>query len=159
MSTIKAEDLNGYDRLLIVNGCKPEWMPKWINADLIFKPACTQHDIDYFAGGCEQDKKEADRIFLNSMIALVTAQNFNWFKRWWYTRAAHTYYKLVSKWGDSTFEYRYKKSGNKNIPFRLEKYDLPSYSIQADYRFLGGDFKGIKIKRVNERWYLASEEV
>lgn len=159
MSNIRIEDLNGYDKFLIINGCKPEWMPKWINADLVFKEACAQHDIDYFAGGCDLDRKKADKKFFEHMSNLIKEKKFNWFKRWWYIRASVVYYNLVSEYGHKSFEYRYRKKGNENIPFTLEKYDLPSYSPQADYRFTVGAFKNIRIKVIKDRWCLASEEV
>lgn len=76
---------NAYDRLVICNGCRPKWLtdilPKKLDAilapffDLIFKKACGNHDIVYFVGGTESDRKRGDKYFryeMNQALKLVT---------------------------------------------------------------------------------------
>lgn len=150
-------DLNGYDRLLIVNGCKPEWLPDWIHADMIFRDACNQHDVDYFAGGCEKNRKEADENFLKKMKDIIKSKKYGWWKRWKMNRVAKAYYKLVRQFGDTVFQYRYKLVDGKKEAMILTKKDLPSYSPQVDYRFIDGCYKGIIAVRRNSRWYLKGE--
>ena len=150
------KDLNGYDKLLIVNGCKPEWMPKWVQVDLIFGCSCNQHDVDYFAGGLEADRLEADKKFLESMKNRIKQSKLCCFKKWLLKRAANSYYKLVRKFGDSTFEYRHRKTEDgKLVSYQLQSaLSLPSYSPQIDYRL---KTEGVKIVKHNNRWYLQSE--
>jgi len=153
-------DLNGYDQLLICNGCKPEWFPDWVNADLIFGCACGQHDVDYFAGGLESDRKEADEKFYKKMQLLIKESKLGWFKKWLLRRAAKAYYKLVKKFGDSTFSYRHRKTSDGSlVSYKLtSSFSLPSYCQQADYRFYkNGKFEDKKLERHNNRWYLKTE--
>jgi len=157
INLIDIKELNAYDRLLIINGCKPEWMPKWIDADLIFKSACEKHDILYWAGGCGSMKKKIDDIFLADMLSLIKEKKFNWFKRWIYNRAAKAYYRLVREWGDSTFQFRFRIVNGKTVGFALTAKDLPSYSPQVDFRFLRGCYKDIPYTRRDNRFYLSGE--
>lgn len=154
------KDLNAYDKLLICNGCKPGWMPDWINADLIFECDCNQHDVDYFAGGLEADRLEADKRFFESMKASIKKSKLGWSKKWLLRRAAKAYYKLVRQFGDDTFSYRSKRnSEGKIVSYKLTScFSLPSYSPEVDYRFNPGrEFGNKKTVKFNNRWYLETE--
>lgn len=74
----------------IVNGCGgigfdvPDW---------IFYAACKQHDLDYWIGCIEVDRKTADLTFYTGMKA--AAAKLTWYKRWFYYGMAYSYYKSV----------------------------------------------------------------
>lgn len=151
------KDLNAYDRLLIINGCKPEWFPDVINVDFIFNCDCNQHDIEYWQGGSEQERKESDKRFLKNMKSRINDSKLGWFKKWTMRRIANSYYKLVRKFGNGTFQYRYQKFSDKIVPMILDVMDLPSYSTQLDYRFISGEFNNVQVKQIGNRWYLEKE--
>jgi hypothetical protein len=74
----------------IVNGCGGVGVdvPDWI-----FYSACQQHDLDYWIGCAETDRKTADLTFYTSMKN--AASKLSWYKRWFYYGMAYTYYRSV----------------------------------------------------------------
>ena len=89
------------------NGCgADDWMNKFIPNTIygvsIFE-ACRRHDWGYTVGKTIEDKKHADREFLNNMIRIVTNN-----RKWYYpTRLAilrcKTYYNAVKYFGGVSF--------------------------------------------------------
>jgi hypothetical protein len=74
----------------IVNGCGGVGIdvPDWI-----FYAACQQHDLDYWIGCAEADRKTADVLFYTNMK--LAACKLSWYKRWFYNSMAYTYYRSV----------------------------------------------------------------
>ena len=91
----------------IAGGCGPGGRGDWLVPDTMYglsvKPACKIHDWMYFMGETIEDKKEADRVFLNNMLRIVVAVT-----KWWILRKlriwrAYTYYKAVKQFGGPAF--------------------------------------------------------
>lgn len=150
------KDLNKYDKLLICNGCGPDgFKGKFKGVDFIFKDDCNQHDVDYWSGGHEEQRKEADERFYANMKKRIKEGDYGVFKRFIYYFMARNYYKLVRKLGNRFFEYRSRRVGEKEVPMILNAKDLPSYSSQIDYRFTGsGIYNKTKYRSLNGRWEL-----
>ncbi len=55
----------------ILNGCGPRDPLEQLVPELAFKPACFEHDFDYWVGGSHQDRKEADFRLLKNMVKKV----------------------------------------------------------------------------------------
>jgi len=74
----------------ITNGCGGGMfdVPDWI-----FFAACQQHDLDYWIGCTEENRRNADLAFYVGMKAAVV--KLSWYKRWFYYGMAYTYYKSV----------------------------------------------------------------
>jgi len=93
---------------LVCNGCgaanaKFDFVPDRIYGTYIGH-ACTIHDWMYNEGRSIEDKKEADRVFLNNMYRLIERDKHKWFKPTWLQRIrAKGYYKAVEYFGGSAF--------------------------------------------------------
>lgn len=151
---ILISDLNQYDRKTVsTNGCSPASFPFSIN--LIFECDCNLHDLQYWQGGSEEDRKTSDKEFLRNMLNSIKESNLGIIKKLALKTVAYKYYWLVKKLGKKYFEYRTKKLDS--------KYYLPSFLKHADYRFINGEYKHIPIIRVTteskekKRWFLKSE--
>lgn len=74
----------------ITNGCGGGLfdVPDWI-----FFDACQQHDLDYWMGCTEEDRKIADLAFYTNMKIAVA--KLSWYKCWLYYGLAYIYYKGV----------------------------------------------------------------
>jgi len=70
---------------------------------LSMTPACQIHDPMYKYGKTIEDKREADRVFLNNMLRLIDAGSANTFMRWLRRRAAYKYYEAVDLGGGPAF--------------------------------------------------------
>lgn len=88
------------------NGCGTGWNAKLVPNTIYFlniKNACCIHDYMYEVGKTQEDKEEADRVFLNNMLRIIEAK-----KTWYYphhlarTRAL-TYYATVVNFGSTAF--------------------------------------------------------
>ncbi len=94
----------------ITNGCgaggwKIDIVPDHL-AGCSIKEACNIHDFMYHVGESLEDKKEADRVFLNNMVRLVLAKKYNFFTRlvkMIRLRMAKRYYDAVKYFGGSAF--------------------------------------------------------
>ncbi len=87
----------------IAQGCGPHGFLDRIVPDklagLSIKAACRIHDFMYFMGDCEADREQADRVFLNNMIRLVSIHTKRRWLRWWRLRLAVKYYQAVKHLG------------------------------------------------------------
>ena len=117
--------MNEYDKIVIANGCRPEWLSKKIPDKLenilkpyfdeIFKSDCNIHDYKYYIGGNEQDKKIADKDFYKAMKQSVK-RNAHWYSRLWFYYKAWQYYRLVKKFGNSAFNFKAPITSIKQFP-------------------------------------------
>jgi hypothetical protein len=87
----------------IESGCGPEGFFGWLIPETIYglkiTAACNIHDYMYAVGKTEEDRLEADSVFLNNMIRIIdTNTKWGWLKRLRYARAK-TYYNAVSTFG------------------------------------------------------------
>jgi hypothetical protein len=100
---LKWANLTVEERRALSNGCggKGGWFDP---PDYIFTASCDWHDINYWLGGSEADRKKADGQFLDAM--LFDAQDAPWYLRWWYKAAAWRYYSAVRFFGGAFFNYR-----------------------------------------------------
>jgi len=70
---------------------------------LSIKPACKIHDFMYHFGECLEDKKAADRVFLNNMIRIIEARTrFSFLARLRLQRC-RTYFFFVKYLGGPAF--------------------------------------------------------
>lgn len=91
-----------YERAVICNGCggkggvfkPPQYM---------FTASCDHHDANYWLGGAEKDRQEADEQFYEAMK--FDASFAPWWQRWWLYGAAWRYYSAVRFWGEKYFNY------------------------------------------------------
>ncbi|MCP4022891.1 MAG: hypothetical protein GY729_13705 [Desulfobacteraceae bacterium] len=67
------------------------------------KPACLIHDWQYSFGLTIEDKKTADRIFLNNMVRIIKSKNSFWLLERLRLRFAKTYYNVVKYFGGPYF--------------------------------------------------------
>lgn len=93
--------------LAICNGCgaADSWFrpPKRIYGTLIVY-ACIIHDFMYEKGYTNEDKEEADRVFLHNMNRLITRDSEKWYKpTFLQRRRARIYYKGVKYGGGEAF--------------------------------------------------------
>ena len=91
----------------IAGGCGSGKVGDWLVPDTIYglnvKKACRIHDVMYFLGTTNKDKKAADRVFLNNMLRIIKGGT-----KWWLLRRlrilrAYTYYKAVKRFGARAF--------------------------------------------------------
>jgi len=102
------------DKRLICNGCGTDTWYGWLVPDTIYflkiTEACNIHDWEYEFGETLEDKKRADRTFLNNMIRIIDAKTkWEWLKKLRYKRA-YKYYLAVKHFGAPAFW------ANKNKP-------------------------------------------
>lgn len=83
----------------VVNGCGPAgWKGRYIPDHLLWvkiHEACNIHDWMYAVGKNEEDREEADRVFLNNMLRIVEAQSKTWLTRFLRRKLALHYYSVV----------------------------------------------------------------
>lgn len=86
-----------------LNGCggKGSYIPI---PDWIFTASCDHHDFNYWIGGTEDDRAEADWQFYQAMLEDANSQT-SWWKRGWYRWWAYVYYKAVRSFSSSYFYY------------------------------------------------------
>lgn len=85
-----------------LNGCGGKGA--WLNPpDWLFEASCDHHDFNYWLGGDEAARKEADWQFYQAMLADAAAAS--WWKRPWYKMVAWSYYKAVRYFASSFFHY------------------------------------------------------
>lgn len=86
-----------------LNGCggKGSYVPV---PDFIFEASCDHHDFNYWLGGTEEDRAEADRQFYEAMLRDADSQG-SWYTRAWYRWWAYVYYKAVRHFASSFFNY------------------------------------------------------
>ncbi len=111
----------------IVNGCGVGgWKGKLIPDTILLlsiKEACNIHDFDYHTGLTLEEKKLADRKFLNNMMRIIEAGGGPEFlKRWRRTRATE-YYLAVKYVGGPAFW------ANKNKTEDLGDVDVTTLSM------------------------------
>jgi len=97
--------LSPEERAKIVNGCgaagaRFDYVPDTIYF-LSIVEACNIHDFMYHIGETLEDKKLADRVFLNNMFRLIEARG-GWL-RFPRRRRALKYYNAVKYFGASAF--------------------------------------------------------
>jgi hypothetical protein len=96
----------------IVNGCGPggigdalvpdniDWPWPW---GLSITPSCRIHDYMYFVGETIDDKKAADRVFLNNMVRQIDAAGGFFLLKRRRKNRAWIYYQAVYRFGGPAF--------------------------------------------------------
>ena len=107
----------------ICNGCKPEWLPKNWDFDLIYEDECNHHDWDGWIGGTEKDRKRTDKSFLKRMLKAAR----KWHRKQIDIDKAITYKKGKFK------ELRKKIDKLKALLKRQAKYNYYKYSAYKYY--------------------------
>jgi uncharacterized protein DUF1353 len=101
----------------IVNGCGPGGWKFDLVPDTLWglkvTKACNIHDWMYHFGQTLDDKKKADRVFLNNMLRLIDAKTKWRIVRRLRRRRARIYYEAVKRYGAPSFW------SNKNKPDEL----------------------------------------
>lgn len=70
---------------------------------LCITPACAIHDFMYRVGENDQDKVDADDVFLNNMVRIIEAKTRNQILLCLRLRRAKTYYHAVKVFGGPAF--------------------------------------------------------
>lgn len=94
MSKIVFSRLSTKELDFIANGCGPKFLG-FLVPDKLFRPACIRHDVAYYIGGDEEDRRRADREFYLHMLRLADRQ---YWRRYWRWRA-RVYYSMVRTLG------------------------------------------------------------
>jgi hypothetical protein len=91
----------------IVGGCGPGGLGDLLVPDAIWwlsiKLACMIHDWMYAFGESLEDKKRADRVFLNNMVRMINSESKYEFLRRLRLRTASGYYEAVKRYGGPAF--------------------------------------------------------
>ena len=67
------------------------------------QPACGIHDFQYGQGRTDQDKADADEVFLNNMIRLIEAYGGRECMVRWRLNIAREYYEAVQHYGGPAY--------------------------------------------------------
>lgn len=96
-------DLSDEEKKDICNGCgaKGAWYNFLIPSGA-FDVACNIHDYDYFVGNTQDDKRKADRRFINNMNRIVSATKSKPL-RVYRAIKAKGFYTSVKKLGDAAY--------------------------------------------------------
>lgn len=90
----------------ICNGCGAKGYG-WLIPDsmwfLNITEACNIHDFMYLVGVDEEDREEADRVFLNNLIRIIEAKTKLWPLKMLRHRRALKYYEAVRYFGGPAF--------------------------------------------------------
>lgn len=101
-SVILLSDLTPGQKAYVCNGCGPmSWkqtIPTWHGRD-----ACCAHDLAYWVGGDEDDRKRADRALYDSLIADAKPAWFG--ARLWMRYLAWCFYRAVRNDGAQYFHH------------------------------------------------------
>jgi len=100
----------------LTGGCGPGHIGDYLVPDKLYgviniKPACRIHDYMYAVGLTEEDKEEADKVFLDNMQRITLWETAGWFDdeerqekvREECFRQADTYHMMVSTFGGRAF--------------------------------------------------------
>lgn len=99
----RMRNLNGPERATLTNGCGGKG--GWLNPpDFMYTASCNHHDFNYWLGGTEADRLEADRKFYEAMKRDVA--RLPWYRRPFYYGIAWMYYRAVRLCGKRFFHYR-----------------------------------------------------
>lgn len=90
-----------------VNGCgaagaKFDFVPDTIWGIYVGE-ACAIHDFMYHVGRTDEDKQEADRVFLNNLLRLTTKRKPWYIPAFLPRRRAYKYYTAVKYFGGPAF--------------------------------------------------------
>jgi hypothetical protein len=90
-----------------------EWLVPETMYGLTITPACAIHDFSYRIGQNDQDKTDADDVFLNNMVRIIEAHTNNKILLCLRLRRAKTYYQMVKQFGGVAFW------SGKNLPSEM----------------------------------------
>jgi len=95
-------ELTDEERERICNGCGAKGSKlNFIIPQGVFREACNIHDYMYYIGKTDEDKKVADRVFINNLNRIVEASNT--LLKPIRKMMARAYYEAVSKFGYEAF--------------------------------------------------------
>ena len=104
---VEYKKLSSCDKDRICNGCGSKGLGGIIVPDTLWglsiEEACDIHDFMYARGKTIEDKKEADRVFLNNMQRIIAAKKSYAILTWLRRRRAKTYYEAVKYFGGPAF--------------------------------------------------------
>lgn len=90
----------------VTGGCGPGKYGDYLIPDTIWflsiREACRIHDFMYRIGATLEDKMEADRVFMNNMLRIITTSRYEWVKNLRRSRA-RKYYLIVKHFGGPTY--------------------------------------------------------
>ena len=91
----------------VAGGCGPGGFGDHLVPDTMYglsvTPACRIHDFMYHIGETDDDKDEADRVFLNNLFRIIDARSESRILRRLRRIRARTYYYAVSYGGGPAF--------------------------------------------------------
>lgn len=99
---VRFKDLTEEEIAYLCNGCGGKG-GLFNPPDFLFTASCNHHDFNYWLGGTEEDRKKADKDFLNAM--LVDAKRSDWPRSWLHFVLAYLYYLGVRVAGKRFFYY------------------------------------------------------
>jgi len=128
----------------VAGGCGPGGKGDWLVPDTIWflsvREACRIHDYMYWRGKTLEDKKEADRVFLNNMLRIIDEKSSWWGIRKLRRHRAKLYYLAVKNFGGPSFW----DGKNSNSEFRRTKNEKVSADVSRSSSRLrrGGMHRG-----------------
>jgi hypothetical protein len=94
-------------RAQVANGCGPGgWLGELVPETIWGVPvsaACDIHDWMYVMGKTQADKEEADDVFRNNLLRLISAAGGPWWLRWLRQQRVLVYYEAVQHFGGPLF--------------------------------------------------------
>jgi hypothetical protein len=99
--------LTDQQKKIVCNGCGAKGLGGFIVPDTLYglsiEEACNIHDFMYCRGQTIDDKKEADRVFLNNMTRIIDDHTSVHWLRALRRKRAKTYYEAVKLFGAPAF--------------------------------------------------------
>ena len=99
------EDLNTEEKKYLCNGAGRKGFWGWIVPEFVFTEPSNRHDFKYWQGGSEEDRKIADREYLNQLLDTAeyrkNGKKRSLLSRMFLRRMAFIYYTAVTECGGS----------------------------------------------------------
>jgi len=109
--------------------------------DLIFKRPAKRHDVLYWIGGDDEDRKYADELFYKECLEEVAKSKCLF--RWFYRTAAEVYCFFLFRLGKYSFEYGPKVDTWEELKARVDAAKPGILSAKKKWRRYGGIFLGL----------------
>lgn len=121
MTPLKYENLSDEEIDFIADGCGSK--SGLIDVpDFVYRDSCQKHDVMYWRGGTEKDRKKADEEFYRDMMD--DASDASWFLRAFYKSLAWVYYQSVRLFSKSFFHYADKPRTYEDLVRAMEEADV-----------------------------------
>lgn len=124
-------NLNSLERGVICNGCGGKggfFRPPQYR----FRASCNHHDFNYWIGGGDVERKEADDQFLAATLEDAGLAE-SWWRRLWLRGAAYRYYWAVRAFGGKFFNFKDASETDDQLWLRVERLmNAKGFDVEAN---------------------------